>query len=85
MKVLEGYTIVFPDNLGNGSFRVMGNILEDPHIGTLFIDFNTGLRIRVNGIAEITHDPYLSGLFPDCIQSVKVSIHEINKRNLPAS
>lgn len=85
VKVLDNSTIVFPDYLGNGSFRSLGNILENPHIGMLFIDMSSGLRMRVNGDAEITDDPDLQALFPGSIQTVKVSVREIYKQNRPVA
>ncbi|MCL5059351.1 MAG: pyridoxamine 5'-phosphate oxidase family protein [Candidatus Thermoplasmatota archaeon] len=31
--------LVFPDYPGNGLFNSLGNVLVNPHIGLLFIDF----------------------------------------------
>ena len=56
-KLLDEKTIILPGYLENGSFRSLDNILENPHIGMLFMDFRTGRRIRVNDNAEISNDP----------------------------
>ena len=85
VKVLGDNTIVFPDYLGNGSFRSLGNILENPHIGMVFINLDTGLRIRLNGDAEVVQDQDLMKIFPGCIQVVKVNVREIYKQNRPVS
>lgn len=46
-------TVVFPDYSGNKMYNSLGNILVNPHIGMLFLDFQTASRLRVNGRAEI--------------------------------
>ncbi len=83
VKILDEKTIIFPDYLGNGSFRSLGNILENPHIGMLFMGFDTGLRIRINGEAEISDDPEWLKLFPSSLQTVKVTVREAYKQNRP--
>lgn len=85
LKVLDKNTIIFPDYLGNGSFRSLGNILENPHIGMLFIDLGTGARTRVNGDAEISQNKDWLRLFPGCIQLVKVTVREVYRQNQPVA
>ncbi len=38
---------------GNGMFLSAGNVLENPEVGMLFIDFQSPNRMRVNGTAVI--------------------------------
>ena len=83
LKIMDGNSIVFPDYLGNGSFRSLGNILENPHIGMLFIDLRSGLRIRVNGEAQVSDDLKWLDEFPGSIQVVKVRVREVYKQNRP--
>jgi uncharacterized protein len=85
IKIVDEKTIIFPDYLGNGSFKSLGNILENPHIGMLFIDLKTGLRIRINGEAQVVNDPQWLSVFPDSIQLVKVNVTEAYKQNRPVS
>jgi predicted pyridoxine 5'-phosphate oxidase superfamily flavin-nucleotide-binding protein len=62
VKVIDEHTVAFPNYDGNGMYLSMGNILENPHVGLLFIDFtgNPPRRLRVNGTAAIDeHDPLL--------------------------
>lgn len=49
-------TLVFPDFRGNNMFNSLGNILVNPHIGMLFLDFPSATRLRVNGTAFIVED-----------------------------
>ncbi len=85
IKVIDEKTVIFPDYLGNGSFKSLGNILENPHIGMLFIDLKTGQRIRVNGETKVVNDPQWLSVFPGSIQLVKVNVTEVYKQNRPVS
>ena len=52
--VLDEKTLAFPEFRGNGVFASLGNILENPHIGLVFIDFfDTTVGLHVNGKARI--------------------------------
>ena len=53
LKIEDNKTILFPDFAGNGFYNSLGNILVNPHIGMLFIDFTEQRRARVNGSASI--------------------------------
>lgn len=85
VRVLDERTLAFPDYDGNGMFRSLGNILVNPHVGLLFIDFQKLNRLRVNGIATLhTDDPLLlefpgaqlivrvraERIFPNCPRSI---------------
>ena len=65
-------TLTFPCYDGNGMFRSMGNILVNPHIGMLFIDLETGSRLRVNGTATVHLDDELTASYPGAIGAVSV-------------
>ena len=55
VRVLDERTVTFPNYDGNGMFLSTGNLLINPHVGMLFIDFTSARpsRLRVNGIASI--------------------------------
>src|SRR2546423_2571355 len=55
VRVLDEHTIAFPNYDGNGMYLSMGNVLENPNVGLLFIDFVSARpsRLRLNGIASI--------------------------------
>ena len=42
-----------PDYDGNGIFRSLGNLLVNPHVGLLFVDFARPNRLRVSGTATV--------------------------------
>lgn len=54
VRVLDGRTLAIPDYDGNGMYRSWGNVLVNPHVGLLFLDFEKPRRIRVNGTATVS-------------------------------
>lgn len=57
--VEDDHTLVIPDRPGNNLAFGLTNILENPHVGLLFIIPGTTETLRVNGRAELTRDPAL--------------------------
>jgi predicted pyridoxine 5'-phosphate oxidase superfamily flavin-nucleotide-binding protein len=81
VRVLDGSTLEIPDYDGNGMYRSWGNVLVNPRVGLLFLDFEVPKRLRVNGHAEIIRDVgrcaaihgaaflvrvHAEGIFPNC-------------------
>jgi uncharacterized protein len=63
LRVLDDRTIAYPEFRGNGVMASLGNILENPHIGILLIDFTRDLiGLHVNGTAQIATAEYLQAL-----------------------
>jgi predicted pyridoxine 5'-phosphate oxidase superfamily flavin-nucleotide-binding protein len=61
VRILDPHTLVFPSYDGNGMFKSLGNLLINPSVGMLFIDFESPKRLRVNGSATVLEsDPLLS-------------------------
>lgn len=60
-RVTGPMELAFPDYDGNGMFKSLGNILENPQVGLLFISMNVRpQRLRVSGTATIDrNDPLL--------------------------
>jgi PPOX class probable FMN-dependent enzyme len=59
VKILDARTIAIPDRLGNRRVDGHRNILENPHIGLIFVVPNVEETVRVNGRAFLTDDPEL--------------------------
>ena len=53
VRVLDEHTVAFPIYDGNGMFLSAGNVLVNPEVGLLFISFERGRRLRLNGTASI--------------------------------
>jgi len=72
VRVLDPHTLVFPNYDGNGMYFSLGNVLVNPEIGMLFIDFEKGHRMRLEGTASIDLDDPLRGDFPEAQFVVRV-------------
>ena len=57
MKILEGGVIEYPEYDGNSMYRTAGNIIKNPNVALLFVNFDgKSRRIRINGQASIHRD-----------------------------
>lgn len=54
---IEGDTLVIPDFRGNRYYNTLGNLLGDPRAGLLFIDFDSGDLLQLQGTASIDWHP----------------------------
>jgi PPOX class probable FMN-dependent enzyme len=50
-------TLLIPDRKGNRLVYGLQNIIENPHVGVLFLVPGTNETLRVNGTASLTNDP----------------------------
>jgi predicted pyridoxine 5'-phosphate oxidase superfamily flavin-nucleotide-binding protein len=57
VRVVGPDELEFPSYDGNGQFRSLGNVIANPSVGLLFIDFESPKRLRVNGQAVLLDDP----------------------------
>ena len=64
VRVLDPGALAFPNYDGNGMYLSMGNVLRNPEVGLLFIDFERGRRLRVQGSASIEREGPLVGSWP---------------------
>ena len=72
VRVTGEAELAFPSYDGNGMFRSLGNVLVNPAVALLFIDFERPNRLRVNGSARmVDEDPLLAG-FPGAQFIVRV-------------
>ena len=77
VRAIDPKTIVFPNYDGNGMYVSTGNVMVNPHVGLLFIDFEDPGRLRVGGVAEnIFEGPLLDG-YPGAQFVVKVTVREV--------
>ena len=54
VHVVDERTVAYPEYRGNGVMASLGNIIENPHVGLLFIDFFTDIiGLHVNGSAVV--------------------------------
>jgi uncharacterized protein len=74
VRVLDPQTIAFPSYDGNGMYLSLGNVVDNPRVGIIFIDFtsNPPRRLRLNGVASIDPDDPLLPSFPGAQLVVRV-------------
>lgn len=77
VRVLDERTLCIPDYDGNGMYRTWGNVLANPRVGLLFMDFEQPKRLRVNGTASISADDPLLGECPGAVFIVRVTADAI--------
>jgi predicted pyridoxine 5'-phosphate oxidase superfamily flavin-nucleotide-binding protein len=77
VQVLAPMELCFPSYDGNGMYLSAGNIVENPAIQMLFIDFEHPNRVRVSGRATISDDPDHVGRFPGAQFAVHVAVDDV--------
>jgi predicted pyridoxine 5'-phosphate oxidase superfamily flavin-nucleotide-binding protein len=77
VRVVDERTIAFPVYDGNGMFLTAGNLLVNPKVGLLFIDFEGRKRLRLNGLASVDEGDPLLADYPEAQFVVRVSATEV--------
>ena len=77
VRVTADNELAFPSYDGNGMFRSLGNVLVNPAVALLFIDFDRPNRLRVNGRASIRDDDELLASFVGAQLVVRVRAERI--------
>jgi predicted pyridoxine 5'-phosphate oxidase superfamily flavin-nucleotide-binding protein len=79
VRVIDDSTVAFPNYDGNGMYLSMGNLLVNPHVGMLFIDFvsERPSRLRLNGVASVDGDDELMDLYPKAQFVVRVRATQV--------
>jgi hypothetical protein len=77
LRILDEHTVVFPNYDGNGMYLSAGNVFTNPNVGMLFIDFEKGRRLRINGVASIDEHDELMDHYPEAQFVVRVRAGEV--------
>ena len=77
VRVIGEAELAFPSYDGNGMFRSLGNVLVNPAVALLFIDFEHPRRLRVNGSASVAGDDPLLASFAGAQLIVRVRAERI--------
>ena len=77
VRILNATQVMFPSYDGNGMFYSMGNILANPEIGMLFVDFETPNRLRIQGKAELVSEGPLLDSYPGANLVVKIALSQV--------
>ena len=82
VRVVDNKTVVFACYDGNGMFYSMGNLVGNPKVGMLFINFEKPHRLRLQGIANIADNDPLMSEYAEAQLIVRVTVTEVF-RNCP--
>jgi len=77
VKVIDEYTVAFPVYDGNGMYLSVGNVVVNPPVGLLFIDFQRQARLRLNGDAFIQENDPLLAHWPEAEMVLRVKLREM--------
>jgi predicted pyridoxine 5'-phosphate oxidase superfamily flavin-nucleotide-binding protein len=79
VRVLDERTVAFPNYDGNGMYLSMGNLVVNPQVGMLFIDFVSARpsRLRLNGMASVDEQDTLIDAWPEAQFVVRVRATQV--------
>lgn len=77
VRVVDEHHLAFPVYNGNGMFLSAGNMAVNPRVGMLFVDWETGTRLRLRGEASVTADDPLMAAYPGAQLVVRVRVQAI--------
>jgi predicted pyridoxine 5'-phosphate oxidase superfamily flavin-nucleotide-binding protein len=77
VRVVGERQLAIPNYDGNGMYLSWGNVQVNPHVGLLFIDFESPRRLRVNGRASVNADDPLLAEFVGAQLIVRVETEAI--------
>lgn len=77
VRVVSETELAWPDYDGNGQFRSLGNVLVNPSVALLFIDWSRPSRLRIHGRAELhLDDPDLAS-WPGAQLVVRLAVERV--------
>ena len=79
VEVVDSNHLRIPDYAGNNFFNTIGNLLENPAIGLVFVDFESGGLLHLTGRAEIDWNASKSN-DPAALRTIDVTIDAIVDR-----
>lgn len=84
VRVTGPSRLIFPDYDGNRMYKSLGNILENPNVGLLFMRFGPEegqgalyLRLRINGRASVHDEHEALDSYPGAQRIVQVEVEHI--------
>lgn len=79
VHVADATHLHIPDYAGNNFFNTIGNLVSDPRVGLLFVDFDTGGLLHVSGRASVDWSPRRAH-DPDAMRMIIVEIDAVLER-----
>lgn len=79
VRVSGRRSLSIPDYAGNNFFNTIGNLIADPRVGLMFVDFQTGGLLQLSGRATVEWAPRDSH-DPEALRMINVEIDEVIDR-----
>ncbi len=77
VQALDAQHLVFPDYSGNNHFNTIGNLVLDPRVGLLFVDFKRGSLLQLSGEAQIDWNSEEIASYPGAQRLIRVNVQEV--------
>lgn len=84
VRVTDPRHLIFPDYDGNRMYKSLGNIVENPNVGLLFMNFGAEegqgalyLRVRINGRARVHDEHEALASYPGAQRIVEVEVAHV--------
>ncbi|MFK7916229.1 MAG: pyridoxamine 5'-phosphate oxidase family protein, partial [Pseudomonadales bacterium] len=77
VEVTDQATLLFPDYSGNNHFNTLGNLIKDPRVALVFVDFARGHLLQLTGTARIDWDSAAIAQRPGAARLVQVDIEAV--------
>lgn len=77
VQVIDASSLAWPDYNGNSMFNSLGNIVEHPNAGLLFIDFEHGGTLQISGRASIAWEEERALQFPGAERIIEFTIFKV--------
>ena len=79
VTVTDPRHISLPDYAGNNFFNTIGNLVADPRVGLVFVDFKTGGLLHLTGRATVDWTPR-NAHDPDALRMIHIEIDAVHER-----
>ncbi|MEX8194801.1 pyridoxamine 5'-phosphate oxidase family protein [Comamonas guangdongensis] len=76
LQVLDHRRLLLPDYAGNNLFNSIGNLLEQPRIALLFVDFERQSTVLLQGLAQLA-GPHPS--WPAAARTIAVAVDRVQR------
>jgi uncharacterized protein len=77
VHVLNANRLIWPDYSGNSMFQTLGNIVANPQVGLLFVDFESSRTLQLTGRAQIIWDRERTAEFAGAERLVELDLEEV--------
>jgi predicted pyridoxine 5'-phosphate oxidase superfamily flavin-nucleotide-binding protein len=77
VEVVSERTLRFPDYAGNDHYNTLGNLVLDPRVGLVFVDFEGGGLLQLTGQATVEWETPDQARFPGGTRLVAIEVEAV--------